>query len=153
MVNEYQDIEVKMSRTSDVSRSLKERTDEANAWGADFYLSFHINSYNQSAHGYEDYIFNILPDSSRTAQYRDIIHEEVVKVINLKNRGKKKANFHVLRESQMPALLTENGSIDNDKNAAKLSEPKWRQAVARDHVNGLQKAFNLKKTIKPRSIG
>ncbi|MDC3414930.1 N-acetylmuramoyl-L-alanine amidase [Terrihalobacillus insolitus] len=54
-----------MSRTSDISRNLQERTEEANAWGADFYLSIHINSDNKTAHGYEDYIHNSLSDSSQ----------------------------------------------------------------------------------------
>jgi N-acetylmuramoyl-L-alanine amidase len=145
LVSEYHDIEVKMSRTSDVFRSLKERTDEANVWGADYYLSIHINAFNGSAHGYEDFIHDSLSDSSQTGQYRDIMHEEVIKVNNLYDRGKKKANFHVLRETGMAALLTENGFIDNANDAKKLKDPKWRQEVARGHVNGLVKSFNLKK--------
>ncbi|MDC3414931.1 N-acetylmuramoyl-L-alanine amidase [Terrihalobacillus insolitus] len=81
----------------------------------------------------------------KTAQYRDIFYEKVLKEINLIDRGKKKANFHVLRESRMPALLTENGFIDSNQNAEKLSDPEWREAVARGHVDGLVKAFNSKK--------
>jgi N-acetylmuramoyl-L-alanine amidase len=52
-------------------------------------LSIHVNAFNGSAHGYEDYIYNSLSDSSRTALIRDIMHEEIVKVNNLHNRGKK----------------------------------------------------------------
>ncbi|RBW68911.1 N-acetylmuramoyl-L-alanine amidase family protein [Bacillus taeanensis] len=144
LVNNYPDIKVMMSRTSDVARSLEERTDEANAWGADYYLSIHINGYNGSVNGYEDFIHNSLSNASETAEYRDIIHEEVMKVNNLFDRGRKKANFHVLRETKMPALLTENGFIDNDSDAAKLKDPNWLQKVAQGHVNGLVKVFDLK---------
>lgn len=52
--NNYENIEVRMSRTSDITKSLSQRTDEVNAWGADFYMSIHINSFNGSARGYED---------------------------------------------------------------------------------------------------
>ncbi|WP_088103452.1 N-acetylmuramoyl-L-alanine amidase [Halalkalibacter urbisdiaboli] len=148
LINNYQDIEVKMSRTSDTTVSLNERTTEANNWGAHYFLSIHVNSFDGNVRGYEDYIHSSLSDTSETAKYRDIMHEEIIKVANLNNRGKKKANFHVLRETKMPALLTENGFIDNNNDAEKLKDPDWRQRVAEGHVNGLVKAFNLKsKTI------
>lgn len=46
LLNDYENVEVRMSRTSDITKSLYERTNEANSWGADFYLSIHINSDN-----------------------------------------------------------------------------------------------------------
>ena len=98
-----------------------------------------------TAQGYEDYIHSSLSSSSQTAQYQNIIHEEVTKINNLINRGKKKANFHVLRETSMHALLKENGFIDNANDAAKLKDSNWRQAVAQGHVNGLARAFNLQR--------
>lgn len=141
--NNYENIDVRMSRTSDVTKSLDQRTDEANAWGADYYLSIHTNSFNGSASGYEDYIYNGLSDSSATARYRDIIHSEVMKLNQLDDRGKKKADFHVLRESTMDAMLSENGFIDNDHDAALMKQESWRRGVARGHANGIAKAFNL----------
>ncbi|MBT2680423.1 N-acetylmuramoyl-L-alanine amidase [Bacillus sp. ISL-35] len=141
--NNYKNIEIKMSRTGDVTKSLAQRTDEANSWGADFYLSIHINSDNGSASGYEDYIYINLSNNSATARYRDIIHTEVVKLNKLNNRGKKKADFHVLRESTMDAMLSENGFIDNDHDAALMKQESWRRSVAQGHANGIAKAFNL----------
>ncbi|WP_308017508.1 N-acetylmuramoyl-L-alanine amidase family protein [Alkalihalobacillus deserti] len=55
------------------------------------------------------------------------MHEEITRVNNLAKRGKMQANFHVLRETSMSALLIENFFI---KSAAKLSDPNWRQTVA-----------------------
>ncbi|TFJ94352.1 N-acetylmuramoyl-L-alanine amidase [Lentibacillus salicampi] len=142
---EYRDAYVRMSRTDDSSISLSGRTNEANSWGADYFLSIHCNSFNGAAQGYEDYIHSSLPDSSETADYQHTMHVEITKVNQLRNRGKKKANFHVLRETAMPALLTENGFIDNAEDADLMKDPSWRQTVARGHVNGLAKVFNLKK--------
>ncbi|MEW8971412.1 MAG: N-acetylmuramoyl-L-alanine amidase [Mesobacillus sp.] len=141
--NNYENIDVRMSRTSDVTKSLDQRTNEANTWGADFYLSIHINSFNGSASGYEDYIYSGLSDNSETARYRDIIHTEVMKLNQLNNRGKKKADFHVLRESTMDAMLSENGFIDNALDAALMKQESWRLNVAQGHANGIAKAFNL----------
>jgi N-acetylmuramoyl-L-alanine amidase len=144
LVNNYQNIEVKMSRTSDVSKSLSQRTDEANTWGADFYLSIHCNASNGTAQGYEDYIHSSLSDTSTTANYQDIIHPEVVKLNQLKDRGQKKANFHVLRESTASAFLSENGFIDNAHDAALMKQASWRQNVAQGHANGIAIAFGIK---------
>jgi len=145
--NDYENIEVKMSRTSDSTKSLSQRTNEANAWGANYYLSIHINAGGGT--GYEDYIYSGISDTSTTASYQTIIHAEVLKTNQLRDRGKKKANFHVLRESKMPALLSENGFIDNSQDAALMKQASWLQNVAEGHVNGLAKAFNL----KPKSTG
>lgn len=143
--NDYENIEVKMSRSSDTTKSLSKRSSEANAWGADFYLAIHINSGSSSAQGYEDFIYNNLSSTSKSAQYQDIIHAEVLKMNQLKDRGQKTANFHVLRESNMPALLSENGFISNDHDAALMKQSSWIQKVAQGHVNGIAKAFGLKR--------
>ncbi|MDQ0253389.1 N-acetylmuramoyl-L-alanine amidase [Evansella vedderi] len=143
--NEYENVQVRMSRTTDTTRSLNERTDDANNWGADYFLSIHVNGFDGTAQGYEDYIHSSLSDTSQTARYRDIMHEEITRVNDLVNRGKKKANFHVLRETRMSALLTENGFIDHPEDAEKLRDPNWRQTVAQGHVNGLARAFNLQR--------
>ncbi|QKY68764.1 N-acetylmuramoyl-L-alanine amidase [Lentibacillus sp. CBA3610] len=143
LTNEYSNADVRMSRTDDSTKSLTQRTNEANSWGADYYLSIHCNAFNGSAQGYEDYIHSSLSDSSTTAGYQDTMHAEIVNVNQLRNRGQKKANFHVLRETTMSALLTENGFIDNANDADLMGDPSWRQTVARGHVNGLAKAFNL----------
>lgn len=145
LLNEYQNVDVRMSRTGDTTKSLGQRTSDANAWGADYFLAIHINSADSAAHGYEDFIYNGLSDSSSSARYRDIIHAEVIKVNELSDRGKKKANFHVIRESNMPAMLSENGFISNPHDAALMKQDAWRQKVARGHANGLARAFNLQR--------
>ncbi|MFL6557026.1 MAG: N-acetylmuramoyl-L-alanine amidase, partial [Bacillus sp. (in: firmicutes)] len=144
ILNDYENVQVKMSRTSDTTKSLAQRSKAANAWNADFFLAIHINSADSSAQGYEDFIYNGLSDSSKAAKYQKIIHAEVIKVNQLKNRGQKKANFHVLRETNMPSLLTENGFISNKHDAALIKDVSWQQKVAQGHVNGIAKAFGLK---------
>ncbi|MED1863768.1 N-acetylmuramoyl-L-alanine amidase [Fictibacillus nanhaiensis] len=141
LLAEYNNVSVLMSRTTDVTKSLTERTDAANAWGADFFLSVHTNAGGGT--GYEDYIY---PGSSApTTTYQDNVHVEILKVVNFSDRGQKTANFHVLRESNMPALLTENGFIDNVNDANKLKTASFIESIARGHVNGIVKSFNLPK--------
>jgi N-acetylmuramoyl-L-alanine amidase len=139
LLNEFEGVSVLLSRTSDQTVSLSERTNAANNWGADLYLSIHINAGGGT--GFESYIYPGV--GSPTTTYQDIIHDEILKVVDFANRGKKSANFHVLRETMMPALLTENGFIDNTNDANKLKSPSFLTSIARGHANGLARAFNL----------
>ncbi|MEH6905659.1 N-acetylmuramoyl-L-alanine amidase [Neobacillus drentensis] len=147
ILKDYENVQVKMSRTSDTTKGLAERSSAANDWDADFFLAIHINSADNSAQGYEDFIYDGLSDSSKAAKYQDIIHSEVIKVNQLKDRGQKRANFHVLRETKMPSLLTENGFISNKHDAELMKDSSWQLKVAQGHVNGIARAFNLKRKV------
>ena len=140
--NHYSGHTTKLSRTNDKTLSLSQRTNEANSWGADYFLSIHINSGGGT--GYEDYIYSG-EVQKRTISIRDTMHTEVVKQIpEVTNRGKKRANLHVTRESHMPAVLTENLFIDTKKDADKLKDGSFLDRLAKGHAIGLAKAFNLK---------
>lgn len=144
MLRDYPQVLVKLSRTTDATKSLRARTNEANSWGANLFLSLHCNAFNGRARGYEDFIYNKLPAGSVTRNYQTILHEKVLRAIGIPNRGKKQANFHVLRESKMPAILTENGFIDHPEDAKLMKQAAWREKVAAAHVEGLVEIFNLK---------
>lgn len=106
--NEYSNVSIRMSRTGDSTVSLSERTNAANSWGADYYLSIHINAGGGT--GFESYVYTGV--GTPTTTYQTQIHSAVISSTNFQDRGKKQANFHVLRETTMPAILTENGFID-----------------------------------------
>lgn len=139
----YEHVTIKMSRTSDKTVTLSARTNEANNWGADYFLSIHINAGGGT--GFESYIYSRLSSSGETAKRRNIIHNEIVKVNELRDRGKKQGNLHVLRESMMSSMLTENGFIDTKADAEKMKDKKWLETVAKAHADGLAKVFHLKK--------
>lgn len=141
LISEFEGAHVKLSREDDRTLSLKQRTDMANAWGADFLLSVHINA--GGGVGYEDYIYPRA--GSHTASCQRKIHEEVMAKVGFKDRGMKRANFHMLRESRMPAVLTECGFIDNTSDAARLKDSAYIARLARGHALGLVRIFGLKK--------
>jgi len=141
--NKNLQVNVKMSRTNDKTVSLSERTRLANEWGADLFLSFHINAGGGT--GYEDFIHTSLNETSKTARLRRRIHREVVKHNKLHNRGKKRANFYVLRETNMPAILTENGFIDTAHDRKFLESDRWMKETAKGFVQGIINAFQLQK--------
>lgn len=146
LLNVYDNTQVKLSRTSDKTLSLGQRTADANKWGADLLVSVHINA--GGGQGYEDFTYNAQYNGKeRTTAYQNIINDEVIKATEFSNRGKKQSNFHMVRESVMPAILTENGFIDNRSDADKLKSDDFINKIAQGHVNGIVKIFGLKKSV------
>lgn len=143
----YTGHQIKLSRSSDQTLSLKERTDMANHWSADYLVSIHVNAGGGT--GFESYIYNgFYANKMKTNHLRKYIHHEVVKATKFRDRGKKEANFHMLRESLMPAVLTENGFIDTVHNANLLKKRNFLQKIADAHAKGIAKAFGLTKRQK-----
>lgn len=146
------DVQTLLSRTTDIFLSLDERTAKANAAKADVFLSVHINSaVNTTARGFESYVY---PNSgAATSALQNVMHQEIVKQIQgaagFDDRGKKQANFAVLRQSAMKALLTENLFISNAADAALLKSDDYLQKIAQGHINGLEKYLGLKRLERP----
>ncbi len=136
-----------MTRSNDRFIELSDRAKIANDWGADYFLSIHINAGGGS--GFESYIHE--SQKPLTKKLQQIIHSAIMNEIDVRDRGQKTANFAVLRETKMPALLTENLFIDNRSEIEKLSLPSFIKKIAQGHVNGLQKAFKLQRISEPAS--
>jgi N-acetylmuramoyl-L-alanine amidase len=138
------DVTVALTREQDATVSLDARTDFANARRADYFVSVHINS--GGGEGYEDYIHKTQTDSSPAAARRNAVHTAVAGFMTRSgaaDRGKKKANFHVLRESTMPAVLTENLFIDSPVDAALLRGDDFLADLAEAHARGIARALAL----------
>lgn len=110
---EQQGHTVKLSRTKDVYLTLSQRANDANEWGADIFISLHNNAASASATGFETFIYNG-GVSQKTKQLQNSIHAAIIKEIGIRNRGKKQANFAVLRQTKMPAILIEYAFITNN---------------------------------------
>ena len=105
------------------SDSLGEITDTANASGADIFVSIHCNSFaNPNAQGTEVCVF---PGSAAGRELGGYIQRQIVDRFSkidpdFPDRGLKTANFHVVRETDMPACLVEMAFICNAEDAALL---------------------------------
>ncbi len=142
--SEYEGHSLMLSRTTDQSLTLTQRTNMANSWGANYLLSIHINAGGGT--GFESFIYNgSYSGKTETNRLRSIIHDEIVNQTGFRDRGKKEKNLHMLRESRMQATLTESGFIDNSTDAEKLKSDAFLTRIARGHALGLAKAFGLKR--------
>ena len=147
LLNNYTGVSVRMSRENDKTVSLSARTNDANKWGANAYVSIHVNAGGGT--GFESYVYPGVGQATRNLQ--NAVHSEVMKVFSgFRDRGKKQANFHVLRETKMSAVLTENGFIDTKKDADFLKSEANLRKIGEAHAIGVAKYFGLKAKPKPQ---
>lgn len=142
-------IQVKMSRTSDVFIPLGERAHMANAYGADAFISIHLNSSsNESANGIETYHHT---QKTSHRPYSTGIHNNAIKSTQGRDRGVKSANFVVLRETNMVSSLFETGFISNAQENNKLSDPVYQDKLAVSIANGIESYLKENVKLKPGS--
>src|SRR5690625_2636073 len=125
---------------------LKERTDKANRENADVLISVHHNANTGrwgTWTGTETYTYiGSWPQTERLAK---IVHDKVVKAYDLRDRGLKKANFHMLRESRMDAILIEGGFMDSTIDIQKLRNKQVLDKAGKAIAEGVAEFLKLKK--------
>lgn len=100
--------------TKDVA--LSDRTNKANAWGADFYLSIHHNAGINGGKGGGIVAFAYTNPKAASLEWQKALYDSAIKHTGLKgNRATPlaKANLHEVRETKMPAVLMECGFMDS----------------------------------------
>ena len=100
--------------------SLTARVQDANSWGADYFISIHTNAAeNPAANGTEQLVYRTAGEAYRLAL---AISEQMEAVTGLRNRGViARPGLYVLRRTTMPAVLSEIGFITNPGDAALMA--------------------------------
>lgn len=96
--------------------SLQARVNDANAWGADLFISLHTNASTvEAASGSEAFVFRRDGDAEALAEN---ILEQLHYATGLMNRGVvTRPGLYVLKKTRMPATLVELGFITNPGDA------------------------------------
>ena len=135
------DFEVRLSRPTPQtslgnsnSTSLQARVNDANAWGADYFISIHTNASDlPEATGVEAFAYT---SPSRAFSLGQDIVRELSRETGLRDRGMKvRPGLYVLRRTNMPAVLVEIGFITNPSDAALMDSDPAR--FARGIYNGI----------------
>ncbi|MDR7443203.1 MAG: N-acetylmuramoyl-L-alanine amidase family protein [Armatimonadota bacterium] len=130
---ERQGIRVVMTRETDLFVDLGARVPIALREGATVFVSIHANASVRSViRGVETYYLK--PDGMRLAT---LIQEELARSLGIPDRGIRTANFKVLRDSPVPAVLVEIGYLTNPMDEALLRTPDFREAVAQAIGRGI----------------
>ena len=120
--------EVRLSRptrdtqlgTSNAS-SLAARVNDANRWGAEYFISLHTNAAtSSSASGSEAYVYR---RDSRAFDLGEDILDGLTEATGLRDRGvQARPGLYVLRKTAMPAVLVELGFITSPTDAALMRD-------------------------------
>lgn len=133
-------LKVLLTRSTNVYVGLSERAHFANRNQADLFISYHLNAASTvTAKGYEDFTF---PTQNQiTINSRDKYHVAILpalRKLNQTNRGKKVANFAVLRLTNMPAVLVELGFITNAAEYDTISGASNFEMLAQAHAQAIK---------------
>lgn len=126
---------------------LQTRTNQANAWGAHYYISFHHNANTGkwgNWTGVETFIY--LGNQPKSLALAKAIHPALVAAYGIRDRGIKQGNLHMVRETKMPAILIEGGFMDSTIDIKKLRDRSVLENAGKAIAQALAKYLNLKKT-------
>ena len=164
-LEKYSGVTVYMTRNTDVAVGLEERVQMAKNWGADVFVSIHMNSASPAATGAEVWY----PNSSYNSEIHNNgqklasdIENELVS-LGLANRGVKIRNsesgskysdgsiadyYSVIRNSKLagfPGIIVEHAFLTNSADAEKLKQESFIKKMGIADATGIAKYFNLSK--------
>ncbi|MBH8550825.1 N-acetylmuramoyl-L-alanine amidase [Nostocaceae cyanobacterium CENA357] len=127
-------VQVKMTRDSDYFVSLPGRVNLAEKANADVFISIHANSLGlgrPDVSGLETYYYDSGLSLARA------VHNSILRSVNVKDRGVRRARFYVLRKSSMPSILVETGYLTGREDIAKLRSSAYQNQMADAIARGI----------------
>lgn len=123
---------VLMTRDTDDYVKLKDRKGVADA-----FISIHSDALKESSpHGLTVYYYN---ESQKSLA--DTLHRSISDKTLLSDRGVRQADFQVIRQTKIPAVLLELGYISNPTDETMMNDKVYRQLVTTSIVDGLRNYF------------
>jgi N-acetylmuramoyl-L-alanine amidase len=148
-----------LTRSSDTFVDLPARPEVARKRNADLFVSLHFNSTEEGRNevrGTE--IFCLTPAGATSTNARGEgdtrwvggnrndeknlalayqMQKSYTKILDVEDRGVKRARFQVLREATVPAILIEGGFMSHPTEGKKIYDPAYRKQMARAIVEGI----------------
>ena len=140
--------------TGEKQMSLSARTNAANNFKADFYLSIHHNAGINGGKGGGIVAFVYTKVGAETLAWQKALYNALIEATGLKgNRYNPlpKANFHECRETNMPAVLLELGFMDSATDVPVILSEDYADKCAKAIVKVLAERGKLEK--KPAEAG
>lgn len=134
-----------MTRTADKEVAFVGATDKeelaarvaiANKANADLFVSIHADAFAGLAGGTTTYTYGTKDDA-----VAPLVQTNLVAQLKLYDRGVQQNDYYVLKNTNMPAILTEAAFISNPKEERLLTDRSFDQKVAVGIYNGIKQYF------------
>jgi N-acetylmuramoyl-L-alanine amidase len=152
---EARGLSVVMTRTTDRTLELSDRTDFARRKQGDLFVSIHFNSAFNSVSGIETYSLTPVGAASTSGGLEGresypgnrqddenlwlvhCVHKSLLRVTGAEDRGARRARFQVLREAPCPAILVEAGFLSSASEERKILTTEYRDLLAKAIADGI----------------
>lgn len=135
-----------MTRSRDVYLTLPRRASIANKMKGSLFVSVHFNSSSSvEAQGIEIFYYDSKEMWRTRASKRlaSCILSGTIHQTDAISRGIKRGNFHVIRETEMPAVLVEGGFITNKDERSKLRDRAYLDRLSVGIAQGIDKYMKM----------
>lgn len=138
-------LKVYYTRTSDSNPSLSERAAMVKTYGADLFVSLHMNAAESTVVGTEVFYSgkNNLKNSAGLSADRlaSILCESLPNKLGTDSRGVKKEDYTVIFKNTVPAVLIELGFLSTKSENARLTDPVFQDNSAKAIYETLLEVF------------
>jgi N-acetylmuramoyl-L-alanine amidase len=140
--------QVLMTREEDKFVSLDKRAQIANERKPNLFVSIHYNSApSAEAQGIEVFYYHSKDKKEKDRMVKSkhlaqAVLKNIVTNTKAKSRGVKQANYAVIRETTMPAILVEGGFVTNEAELQNLKDPIYLKRLAWGIVRGIEEYLN-----------
>lgn len=120
--------------------SLANRVKKANNWGADAYVSIHHNAGVGGGSGGGTVVYVGTGNQPKSTVLQNAVYKHAVAEANLKgNRsdGTLAANFYVVMNTNMPAILVECGFMDSSTDIKYILDANWSKKMGLGIAKGV----------------
>lgn len=143
ILEKEQKIQVYMIREDDTFISTKDkyRPKFANELDADLFISIHGNTFEDSkVSGTESYYYH-----KKFKSFAKIMHRHVVGSTGFNDRGVRKEDLYVVRDTDMPSVLLEIGYLTNPQEEQKMLNDEFQYSVAESICDGVKEYLRIKR--------
>lgn len=123
---------------------LSERVRVANEAQCKLFISNHFNAFDGEFDNNDPSGITIYYNSAIGKQFAGCVHKYLVQGTAQKDRGLRYGNYTVIAKTVMPAILVENGFMDNKQEAMLMLDDSFTTEVAIEQAKGICEYLGVK---------
>ena len=129
----------------DTDIPLANRVALANKEKVDIVISIHYDAFDGKFDEYDPEGFTVFhhTGSVKGKRLAECVHKYLKEGTKQVDRGIKSANFYILKYTNAPAILIENGFMDNKVEAMRMLDKGFQKEVAREIAQGVCEYFGV----------